>query len=202
MSGLSEVTVLLAQKANDIETARDIFKDEIAVFVNGLVSALRRSRSDPWTTSRIRLELPREIETESKSVSRVTDHYAIARVGVRFKRGTNFVQVAELKFGIELEDPSPCFVWQVSFNVMSRYLRIDDLLWSNLRAAKGPELPGQVHKDKTNTIVFSSRPLNEHLTAESAFSDLKSIMEFVLSADAAFAEAVGVDPAPGETAAV
>lgn len=197
-SGLSEVTLLLSQKANDIETARDIFKDEIGVFVNGLISALRRSRSDPWTSSRIRLEMPREVETESKSVSRVTDHYAIGRIGVRFKRGTNFVQVAELKFGIELEDPSPVFTWQITFNVMSRYLRLDDLLWSALRMAKHPELPGQAHKDKTNTVVFSSRPVDAGLTAEVAFSDLKSVLEFVLASDSAFAEAVGLDPSPNE----
>ena len=199
-SGLSEVAVLLAQKAHDIETARDIFKDEIGVFVNGLVSALRRSRSDPWTSSRIRLELPREIETESKSVSRVTDHYAIARIGVRFKRGTNFAQVAEIKFGIELEDPSPHFSWQITFNVMSRYLRIDDLLWSTLKTTKTLDLPGQAHKDKTNTVVFSSRPVNAELTAETAFADLKNVMEFVLNADAAFAEAVGLDPSPTDVA--
>jgi hypothetical protein len=197
-SGLSEVTVLIAQKASDIETARDIFKDEIGVFVGGLVSALRRSRSDPWSSSRIRLELPREIETETKSVSRATDHYAIGRVGVRFKRGTLFVQVAELKFGIELEDPSTVFTWQVTFNVMSRYLRLDDLLWSALKAAKQPDLPGQAHKDKTNSVVLSSRPVDGNLTAELAFSDLKSSMEFVLASDAAFAEAVGLDPAPNE----
>lgn len=90
--------------------------------------------------------MPREVETESKSVSRVTDHDAIGRIGVRFKRGTNFVQVAELKFGIELEDPSPVFTWQITFNVMSRYLRLDDLLRSALRVAKHPEPPGQAHK--------------------------------------------------------
>lgn len=198
-NALSEVSVLLAQKARDIETARDIFKDEIGVFVNGMVSALRRSRTDPWTNSRIRLELPREIETESKSVSRVTDHYAIGRIEVRFKRGTKFVQVAEIKFGIELEDPSPVFCWQITFNVMSRFLRIDDLLWSALKTSKSLELPGQAHKDKTNTVVFSSRPVNAELSAETAFADLKNVMEFVLNADAAFAEAVGLDPSPDST---
>jgi hypothetical protein len=196
--GLSEVAVLLAQKAHDIETARDIFKDEIGVLVSGLVSALRRSRSDPWSSSRIRLELPREIETETKAVSRVTDHYAIARIGVRFKRGTNFVQVAEIRFGVELEDPSPQYNWAISFNVMSRYLRIDDLLWSALKTTKALELPGQSHKDKTNTVVFVSRGLNADLTAETAFSDLKSVMEFILNSDSAFAEAVGLDPNPVE----
>ena len=198
MSGLSEVTLLLAQKANDIESARSIFKDELAVFVGGMVSALRRARSDPWTTGRMKLDLPREVEVETKAVARVTDHFAIGRVGVRFKKGTLFVQVAEIKFGIELEDPAPTFVWQVSFNVMSRYLRIDDLLWSTLKTSKQLELPGQAHKDKTNTVVFATRPLDSGLTAEIAFTDLKSVMEFVLGAETAFAEAVGVDPPASE----
>lgn len=60
--------------------------------------------------------------------------------------------------------------------------------------AKAPELPGQLHKDKTNTIIFASRPVGPELTAETAFTDLKSVMEFVLAADGAFAEAVGLDP--------
>ena len=194
MAGLSEVSILLAKKANDIETAREIFKDEISAFVSGIVSALRRSRSDPWTSARVRLDLPREVETESKSVSRVTDHFAIGRIGVRFKKGTNFIQVAEIKFGFELEEPSPAFAWQVTFNLMSRYLRMDDLLWSALRASKQVDLPGQMHREKTNTVVFSSRPLDATLTAEMAFTDLKAVMEFVLASDVAIAEAVGVDP--------
>lgn len=196
MSALSEVSLLIAQKANDIETARDIFKDEINVFVGGLVSALRRARSDPWSSARVRLDLPREVETEAKAVSRVTDHYAIGRVGVRFKKGTLFTQVAEIKFGFELEDPSPAFTWQVSFNLMSRYLRMDDLLWSVLKTSKQLDLPGQVHREKTNTVVFACRPIDAALTAEVAFSDLKSVMEFVLASDAAIAEAVGIDPSP------
>lgn len=190
------VSVLLAHKANDIETAREIFRDEINVFISGLVSALRRNRSDPWTSSRIKLDLPREVETEAKAVSRVTDHYAIGRVGVRFKKGTNFIQVAEIKFGFELEEPSPVFAWRITFNLMSRYLRMDDLLWSALRTGKPLELPGQAHQDKTNTIVFVTRPIDSSLTAELAFADIKTVMEFVLAADNPIAEAVGIDPGP------
>lgn len=199
MSSLSEVSLLLARKANDIETAREIFKDEIAAFVSGLISALRRARSDPWTGARVRLDLPREVETESKSVSRVTDHFALGRIGVRFKKGTNFIQVAEIKFGFELEEPATAFAWQVSFNLMSRYLRMDDLIWSALRGSK-LELPGQAHRDKTNTVIFVARPLDAALTAEVAFADLKSIMELVLASDGAIAEAVGIDPQPESVA--
>lgn len=79
---------------------------------------------------------------------------------------------------------------------MSRFLRIDDLLSSALENGKDLDLPGQAHKDKTNTVVFSSRPANAELSDESAFADLKNVMEFVLNADGAFAEAVGLDPSP------
>ena len=197
MSGLSEVSILLAQKANDIETAREIFKDEISAFVGSIVSGLRRARSDPWTSARIRLDVPREVETESKAVARIADHFAIGRVGVRFKKGTNFVQVAEIRFGFELEDPAPAYTWQVSFNLVSRYLRMDDLIWAAFRASNS-DLPGQAHRDKTNTVVFSSRPVDSKLTAELAFSDIKTVMEFVLASETAVAEAVGIDPTPSD----
>jgi hypothetical protein len=50
MSGLSEVSVLIAQRARDIEKAREIFTAEIRAFVNGILAGVRRIRSDPWTT--------------------------------------------------------------------------------------------------------------------------------------------------------
>lgn len=58
--------------------------------------------------------------------------------------------------------------------------------------------PGSVHQDKANTIRFVLRPVGAELTAELAFNDVKRVLEFVVSADAPLAEAIGLDPTPGD----
>jgi hypothetical protein len=67
MSSLSEVSLVIAQRAGDLEKAREIFTAETRAFVTGILGAVRRARSDSWATARVRLDLPREIETEAKS---------------------------------------------------------------------------------------------------------------------------------------
>ena len=72
-----------------------------------------------------------------------------------------------------------------------------------LGAADIPNASSPTQRDPsatTTAIETKSRPVNAELTAETAFADLKNVMEFVLNADAAFAEAVGLDPSPTDVA--
>lgn len=198
MSALSEVSVLIGQRARDIEKAREIFTAETRAFVGGILGGVRRVRTDPWTSARVRLDLPREIETEAKASSDFSSQFAIARVTLRFKKGTNFSQVADLRFGVEFEEGGDVFAWQVSLVPAARYNRVDDLVWHQWRTRQSEMPPGAKHQDKANTVRFVSRPLSAELTAEVAFNDVKSVLEFLMTADNALAEAIGLDAGPGE----
>jgi hypothetical protein len=193
MSGLSEVSVLIGQRAKDIEKAREIFTAETRAFVGGILAGVRRVRSDPWTTSRVRLDLPREIETETKTTGDFSSQFAAARVTVRFKKGTNFRQIADVRFGIEFDEGTDVFAWQITLVPAASYNRIDDLLWHQWRAQHADLPPGAKHQDKANTIRFLSRPLTADMAAETAFNDVKATLEFLLGAESALAEAVGLD---------
>jgi len=193
MSSLSEVSLVIAQRAGDLEKAREIFTAETRAFVTGIVGAARRARSDSWATARVRLDLPREIENESKSTGYLSGQFAIGRAQVRFKKGTNFQVVADVRFGVEFDEASERFVWQMILVPAARYQRIDDLLWRDWKTHKDGPLPGAEHKEKDNTVRFVMRELNADLTAEVAFSDTKRVLEFVVQADAALADAIGVD---------
>jgi hypothetical protein len=201
MSTLSEVSILIGQNAADIEMARGVFTAETRRFVEGILEAIRRARSDPWTTARVRIDLPREIETESKTATYFSNQFAFARADLRFKKGTKFVVIAEIPFGIAFDEALNVFAWQVSLVPAARYARLDDALWSRWKAQASPP-PGSTHQDKANTIRFASRPVSKELSAEVAFNDLKAVLEFVLASDQALAGTVGVDLTPGEEGAV
>jgi hypothetical protein len=193
MSSLSEVSLVIAQRAGDLEKAREIFTAETRAFVTGILGAVRRARSDAWATARVRLDLPREIETEAKSTGYLSGQFAIGRPQVRFKKGTNFQVVADVRFGVEFDEASERFVWQMVLVPAARYQRIDDLLWRDWKNHKDGPLPGAEHNEKSNTVRFVMRELNAELTAEVAFSDTKRVLEFVVQADAALADAIGVE---------
>jgi hypothetical protein len=198
MSGLSEVSVLFSQRAGDIEKAREIFTAETRSFVSGVLAGIQRARSDPWIASRVRIDLPREIETESKT-GYLSSQFAIARAQLRFKKGTKFTAIADVRFGIEFDQSTGGFIWQVSLVPAARYQRIDDLLWRHRCAhTDGNGLPGAVHQDRANTVRFVMRPVDGDFRPETAFNDVKSIFEFLITADAPLAEAVGLDPSPGD----
>src|SRR5688572_17842969 len=199
MSGLSEVSLLIGQRAADLEKAREVFTAETRNFVTGVLAGVRRMRSDPWLTPRLRIDLPREIETEAKATSSLSSQYAVARANLRFKRGTNFMTVAEIRYGIEFDDGGDQFAWQVTLVPAARYQRLDDHLWAHWKSTIGSAAPpGAVHQDKANTIRFVSRPVSAELSPEVAFNDVKLVMDFVISADAPLASSVGVELAPGE----
>jgi hypothetical protein len=192
MSALSEVTVLMGQRARDIEKAREIFTAEIRAFVSGILAGVRRIRSDPWTTSRVRLDLPREIDTETKTASDFSSQYAVARSALRFKKGTNFRQIADIRFGIEFDDGSDVFAWQITLVPAASYNRVDDVVWHQWRNQQST-CPGALHQDKANTVRFVLRPLSAEVTAETAFNDVKNVLEFLLTVESSLADAVGLD---------
>lgn len=190
---ISEVGLLIGQRAGDIEKAREIFTAESRSFVNAVLAGVRRIRSEPWMSPRLRVDVPREIETESKT-GYLTSQYARGRVVVRFKKGTNFAAVADVIFGIDYSDEISAFTWQVQLVPGSRYQRIDDLVWNAWRVLpEDSRLPGGLHQDRANTVRFGQRPLSAALSPEVAFSDLKTVLDFIVGADAAFAEACGVE---------
>lgn len=191
MGTLSEVSRLFAQRAGDLEKAREIFTAEMRSFVTGILAGISRTRSEPWLTARVRLDLPREIEVESRAGS-LSSQYALARVVVRFKQRTNYNAIADIRFGIEYDSTTETFVWQVSLVPLSRFQRVDDNVWRHLRAA-GFDLPGSTHQERANTVRFVQRPLSEDVTAEVAFNDVKTILEFMLTADTPLGQAVGFD---------
>lgn len=193
MSGLSEVSVLIGQRARDIEKAREIFIAEIRAFVGGILAGVRRIRTDPWTTGRVRLDLPREIETEAKASSDFSSQFAIARVTLRFKKGTNFRQVADVRFGVEFDDSNDMFAWQVTLVPAAAYNRLDDVVWHHWRNQPAGAPAGAKHQDKANTVRFTSRRLGDELSAETAFNDVKSVLEFLLSLENALAEPIGLE---------
>ena len=201
MSALSEVSILIGQRAGDLEKAREIFTAETRAFVSGILAGIRRARSDPWTTSRVRIDIPREIETEAKATGYVSSQFAIARNDLRFKKETKYLVVAEVRFGIEFDETSSAFAWQVTLVPAARYQRIDDLLWHQWRSTQGDALPpGSIHQGRANTIRFVSRPVGPDLTAEIAFNDVKTVLEFVISAGDPLGEAVGLDLSPSDDA--
>lgn len=197
MSALSEVSILIGQRARDIEKAREIFTAEIRAFVGGILAGVRRIRSDPWTTSRVRLDLPRDIDTEAKAASDFSSQYAIARVALRFKKGTNFRQIADIRFGIEFDEGADLFAWQLTLVPAASCNRVDDVVWHQWRTHQ-PSYAGSRHQDKANTVRFASRPLGADVTAEVAFNDVKTVLEFLLTAESQLAEAVGLDAGPGD----
>ncbi len=192
MSTLSEVTILMGSRARDIEKAREIFTAEIRTFVRDILTRVRLIRSDPWTTSRVRLDLAKEIETEAKAASDFSSQHAITRVALRFKKGTNFRQIADIRAGIELDEITEVFSWQATLVPAASYNRVDDAVWAqwkNLQTAH----PGAAHQDKAHTVRFFSRPLTAEVTGEAAFNDIKAVLEFLLTIESSLAEAVGLE---------
>lgn len=197
MSGLSEVSILIGQRARDIEKAREIFTAEIRAFVGGILAGVRRIRSDPWTTSRLRIDLPRDHENETKSTGDFSSQYAVARVALRFKKGTNFRQIADVRFGIELDETADVFAWQATLVPAASYNRVDDAVWHQWRVQQ-PSYLGSRHQDKANTVRFVSRPIGIDVTAETAFNDVKTVLEFLMTVETQLAEAVGLDSGSGD----
>ena len=140
----------------------------------------------------MRIDLPKDVETEEASVVSVESTFA--RCQLRFRKEATYRSVADIRFGIEFEEGVNSFVWQVVLVPHAKYPRMDDLLWSHWRASGGETLaPGAAHQVKANTVRFVQRPVSQELSGENAFGDIKQVLENVLAADRLLAEAVGID---------
>ncbi len=199
MNQLNEVSQLFAQRAGDIEKSREIFTAETRSFVSSILSSAQMVRAEPWTAGRVRLDLPREIDRELKA-GYLTSQFALARVDLRFKKGMNFLRVAQISFGIEFDFEVDAFIWTIMLVPEARYQRLDDALWRQARIA-AVALPGASHLERANTVRFVQRSVDSNLTTESAYGDVKTILEFIISSDQAIAEAVGLELAPREDGA-
>lgn len=194
MSALSEITLLIGARAGDLEKGREIFTAETRAFVSSILTGIRRVRSEPWTQGRVRVDLPREIDTESKVAGYLSGQFVFGRCSLKFKKGVVFREIAEARFGVEYDETLGSFIWQAMLIPAARYQRIDDLVWNHCRTMVNlASLPGGQHLARSNSIRFVQRPLNEQLTVEVAFNDAKQVLEALLSTDTALAEAVGLD---------
>lgn len=161
--------------------------------MTSILSALRQARSEPWVQARVRIDLPSEIDYEARSGGPLSSQYAQAPCDLRFKRGMKFTLVARINFGVSFDEQLGAFAWQMNFIPEAKFHRIDDGLWNLCQAKAGQtQLPGAAHQAKANTIRFVQRPLDKDVTAELAFSDVKQVLEAVLSSDAVLADAVGL----------
>jgi hypothetical protein len=106
VSALSEVALLISQRAGDLEKARDIFTSDTRNYVTSILSALHRARSEPWVQARVRIDLPREIDYEAKSGGPLSSQYAVGGCDLRFKRGMKFTVVGRINFGVEFRHES------------------------------------------------------------------------------------------------
>src|SRR6185295_12560850 len=104
MNTWSGISLLIGERAGDLEKGREIFTAESQAFVNGILAGVRRTRSDPWTQGRVRVDLPRETDTEPKSAGYLSSQFVLARCALRFKKGVTFQQIAEAQFGLEFDE--------------------------------------------------------------------------------------------------
>ncbi|HEY8945667.1 MAG TPA: hypothetical protein VIM73_15465, partial [Polyangiaceae bacterium] len=81
MSGLSEVSRLFAQRAGDLERAREVFSVESRNYVTSILGAVQRVRGEPWTVGRVRVDFPDQLETGKGNT--ISNQSAIARATLR-----------------------------------------------------------------------------------------------------------------------
>ena len=191
MSAFSEVSILIGQRAGDLEKAQDVFITETRGFVNNVLTAVRRARSEPWILKRVRIDLPDETESEGKTGVPPSQ---FARPELKFRKAMKFSKVADVRFGIEYEESLGTFMWQIVLVPDGKYRQMDDLIWNHWQSQVGESLPlGSVHQVKLNLIRFVQRPISDELTWDVAFSDVKQVLETLLLTDDQLAEAVGLD---------
>lgn len=202
MGTLSDVSVLLGQNAGDLEMARRVFTTETRRFVEGVLEALTRGGAEKWMTPRLRIDLPADIETEAKSTVGLTAQHATAVAKLRYKKGTKFMHVGDVSFGILYTDADPrmaFFNWQVKLVPGAKYNRLDNAAWAHWQAKWKGDLPqGAGHHARDNTVWFVSRPLNKELRSETAFEDVKCVLDELLATEAEIGHSVGVEEEENE----
>lgn len=199
MGALGNVTLLMAENVGSLELARDIFTSEIRRFVKDVLESARLDRSEPWTNGRVRIDFPREIDTEARFSAYMTSQFALARADLRFRRDTRYIKVADVPFGIIYDETDKAFSWCVRLVPMGRYPLLDDAVWS---AAEGPEkrFGAAVHHHATNTVRFVSRRVDASLSTEQAYADIKAVSEFLLELAEPLAKVIEAAPTDTEAA--
>jgi len=199
MTIMSDVSLLIAQRAGDLEKAMEIFRGESRSFVKGVLAGIRRTRSEAWTMPRVRIDIPRDIEVEARAATNLTSQVVEARAALRFKKGTVFQHVADAAFGVRFDGTLDQFAWCVELRPATRYPRLDDLVWQHWRTQEaGRNMPGALHQERANAVTFVSRGLTSEVSAEIAFNDAKAVLDFLLAAEVPLGSAVGLDATPGE----
>lgn len=202
MIALSEISLLYGANVGDIERAREVFTSDTRQFVSGIARELRRTHPTPWLSKRVRIDILPEIESEAKITGYLRAQYAVGRGNIRFKKGTKFVVVADVTFGILCRDEDDAFSWLVDVVPSARYPSLDDVLWQSWQRQKpAPQLPGGKHDSKSNSLCLCIREINS-LTADVAYSDVKAVCDFVLASEPDIIKAIGLEGDDDSSSAV
>lgn len=112
------------------------------------------------------------------------------------------MHVGDVSFGILYTDADPrmaFFNWQVKLVPGAKYNRLDNAAWAHWQAKWKGDLPqGAGHHARDNTVWFVSRPLNKELRSETAFEDVKCVLDELLATEAEIGHSVGVEEEEGE----
>lgn len=194
MIGLNPISILVGQRAGELERAREYFTVDIRRFVRSVMEQLMLERESSVANGRVRIDLSKEIENETKATSQLTNQFAQTVSILRFKKGTkSYSQIAEIRFGI-LCPAGNEFAWQAALVLTSKYHRLDDDIWAHWRQSpNGISAVGADHKKKDDTVIFFSRPLDASLTSSVVLSDVNQVIEFIMATEPAIANAVGSD---------
>ncbi|HPH66816.1 MAG TPA: hypothetical protein PLF40_13760, partial [Kofleriaceae bacterium] len=174
--------------------AREYFTVDIRRFVRSVMEQLMLERDSSVTSGRVRIDLNKEIENETKATSQLTNQFAQATSILRFKKGTkSYSQIAEVRFGIVCGDGNS-FAWQATLVLTSKYHRLDDDLWAQWsQSSAGSTAVGSKHFKKDDTVCFYSRPLSADLTSEVVLGDVNRVLDFLRGGEATIANAIGSD---------
>lgn len=189
MTSLSEVSVLFASRAGDIQRAREVFVEDARSFVEWVMKRAEKHKVEAAAESKVRLDVEGEIVTEPKSSYSVFTHRFEGLITIRYQKNKKFVEVAVIEFGIGADDKEETFVWYVMIDRV-RSTRLDDGLWKAWAQEKPDALPpGARHVASENQVVLVERPLAE-LKEETARKDVEDAMAFVLKSEAIVVDAM------------
>ncbi len=192
MSALNALSILFAQRAGELDRARAIFLADARTFVEAVRTRLAED-TESYSKERIRLTIPLEVECEGKAGS-IVDQSAVATIDFRFRRRTRFIGIAEVRFGVVYDHKNGRYVWSATLTPNGNYSLVDNVLWRAFRDAELPKIFVSAEPlEKTNAIRFLQRELNSELTADSALSEIKKLLDFLTTTTKELSEAVGAE---------
>ena len=184
MSEMSEVSIVFGQNVALIEKARDIFTNETRKFIDDILDHVKDEDLGPLSAPRVKIKTTAAtLETEGKLTGNISSQYAVARLDLCFKFRTKFLEIAELRFGIEFDGTTDCFSWQVGLVPASRYQWLDEVLWAEWQRSRQTLPVGAKHEAKEGAVVFVARPFGPELTNKVACGDVEEVLKFALAAE-------------------